>query len=107
MDGQVALPYLSDYLYTFDYNYNSICYNDPYSCTLNSPVSWLLNYMHATLDIRRTNNCVLYIDKSGGFVFSSDIRRQRAIYPVVHLKNNIYVTNGNGTSATPYEIKLK
>ena len=31
--GQVALPYLSDYLYTFDYNYNSICYNDPYSCT--------------------------------------------------------------------------
>ena len=96
--GKVGLISLSDYSYTFAYNYDNTCYNDIYNCNTNS---WMkFNNITWTMTPSSNSNNVYTIGDS--LHNPSEIHD---IYPVAYLKYNTVIEGGNGTLNDPYVIR--
>ena len=127
--GKVALMYPSDYGFavgdTRDIGGNRItasrsdCLAKDLSsftgnyCYLND---WLWSYSEQSLitPSTRTNHTALYIWGSGGedddgnvVNYYDNLAIGMEASPVVYLKENVYITNGDGSIESPYELGLK
>ena len=112
--AKVGLMYLSDYGYSVT---NANCSHtstnlDSYNTAACGGKAWLLKYGYewtSTPDFFASSG-VFYVD-SHAYVHSADAGNGYGVRPVLYLKSNIYVTNGNdanvGTRTNPYKIAIK
>ena len=112
--AKVGLMYLSDYGYSVT---NANCSHtstnlDSYNTAACGGKAGLLKYGYewtSTPDFFASSG-VFYVD-SHAYVHSADAGNGYGVRPVLYLKSNIYVTNGNdanvGTRTNPYKIAIK
>ena len=97
--GKISLPYPSDFYYTFGLNYNNNCFNKLKKCNnswMNINNNWFLNSIN---DINKASNL------NNNKLESSDIFNKLNIYPVLYLKENVQIVEGNGSIEQPYKLK--
>ena len=102
-DGMVGLMYPSDYGYaagntcvtgTDPYNYDGGCKNKDW--LYNSNISqWLMSPYSGN------SNGAFYVGSSG-FVFGGDVYFANSVRPVFYLSSSASISEGEGTSASPY-----
>lgn len=107
----IGLMYPSDFAYTFSNGVNDVCYNDLSGCN-NFSSSWL-DYIGEEWLISPSydNNKAVYAVDSGYFRSEGDESRVEyyakyscAVRPVVYLRHDIKVSDGDGTEDNPYII---
>ena len=97
--GKVAIMYPSDYYYTFGKGYNLECFDKQKKCNnswMNINNNWFLNFFNDINKVSNLNNNKLE---------SSDIFNNLKIYPVIYLKENVQIVDGNGSKSRPYKLK--
>ena len=111
--GKVGLMYPSDYGYATSggsttnrnaclnkglYNWGSSSYSD---CKNND---WLYNSSinQWTIMPHASNSLSVFVVFSTGYLSNYYVSRSLGAHPVVHLKSNIKITEGNGSKETPY-----
>lgn len=82
------------------FNWNDSNYSD---CKNND---WLLNTSKVqwTIGQRADNSDNVFIVISTGYVGNNRANNARAARPVVHLKSNIKITSGTGSSTNPFVL---
>ena len=103
--GYVALPYSSDYAYTFANGVNDICYNTSNSCSSKTAsLSWMFKESYMWLiNSSVTNATNIFFVYDSGFISNGSASRLQGVAPVVYLKQNTKLT-GTGTSTDMYKI---
>ena len=103
--GYVALPYSSDYAYTFANGVNDICYNTSNSCSSKTAsLSWMFKESYMWLiNSSVTNSTNIFFVYDSGFISNGGASRLQGVAPVVYLKQNTKLT-GTGTSTDMYKI---
>ena len=111
--GKVGLMYPSDYGYATSggsttnreaclnkelYNWDSSDFSD---CKNND---WF-NRGQWTLTTRTSRSRDVFTVDSPGSLSSYGVRSTLGVYPVVHLKSNIKIVDGDGSSSNPYTLK--
>ena len=127
--GKIALPYASDYGYASDfrlcnkklseYAENSDCYlkNWMYSI-FTADENWLINPNatndHNVLSVFRYHKPVVhqgrvwYFTEYIGIVYEQRTASEvKGIAPTLYLNKDIDISTGNGTSDTPYQLKIE
>ena len=104
--GKVALPYPSDFAYTYAYNYNTSCYNTPFNnSNCSSKESWFQKglYAHATIATIYSGRNI--ISATGqALLIGIDSSRARFIHPSIYLTSSLNVTGGTGTKEKPFTL---
>ncbi len=115
-NGAVGLIYPSDYGYASTDNecitnlragvsYENETWN--YSNTKCKNNNWLhKNNNYWTISPNLNDSIYVFFVYSNGFVHSYSASNAYEVFPVVYLKSNIIIENGNGTSDDPYILKL-
>lgn len=109
--GKVGLMYLSDYGYSSrggnTYDYTS-CLNHSFIWSSEcKSSSWLVRSQVFMTPISRLDRAFdVWVMGEDGSVNSFDTATSFPIYPVVHLKTEIKVANGDGSLLNPYELVL-
>ena len=110
--GKVGLVYVSDIAYSLNSNLtdkadciNRNWYDDEDKCWSKS---WILsgNGMHTLTPVKETASQIYGEHSFGGDLFANGAEEADWIYPVVHLKNNVVIDSGEGTSANPYKLTM-
>ena len=106
-DGKIALMYPSDYGYA---SRDENCKENLNSSNCKNN-NWLSNNLYKwTLSRTIEINTVLRIASSGELYTSGwdgyGTNGTYNIYPVLYLKSNISISNGDGTSSNPYKLKI-
>ena len=110
--GEIALMYPSDYIYTYALGVDDTCYNTPNSCNDGTAASgWLYKsaYYQWTLIPRIHGNDVYYINSNGKVINGDSSPGAPSLFgtrPVVYLKPNVRIKEGDGTSISPYQLEL-
>ena len=100
--AKIGLMYVSDYMYASGYNES----NSTITCTNreNSSQNWLFKGIEWTLTpFYSYNNNVFGVNESGG-VSTYSCNGGNGIRPTFYLKEDVYVTGGNGSFDNPYTI---
>ena len=103
--GKIALMYLSDYYMPYGMGVDTSCYNNPNSCSSYYDTHWLENniVMYYLTPISSGNYVYAYLYMTG--VSSSSTSVQRNIQPVLYLKSNVKIVDGNGSADSPYVLR--
>ncbi|MBS7020970.1 MAG: type II secretion system protein [Firmicutes bacterium] len=101
----IGLMYPSDYGYAA----RSTCSNDLYNYTApncSTSGNWLyITSRYQWLQTPQSNSALYaFLVDNSGYVDRGNITTAYALRPVIHLKSNIGITGGDGTSANPYVI---
>ena len=99
--GTIGLIYPSDYLYTFSLGADNV-----YENNVNYKKTWMykLAKSESWTMIKKSDNNIAYYT-SNNKILSNEIN-EKYIYPVVYLKYNTIISEGNGSYANPYYIEL-
>ena len=106
-NGKIALMYPSDYGYA---SRDENCKENLNSSNCKNN-NWLFNNLYKwTLSRTIEINTVLRI-ASGGELYTSGwdgygTNGTYSVFPVLYLKSNISISNGDGTSSNPYKLKI-
>ena len=111
--GKVALMYPSDYVYTYAYGVDTVCYDQPSSCKESAggyPASGWMYFSHSGFEwfISSTtkNSGESMCIYSQGHVYSYNTSTPSLTRPVLYLKSNVKIISGNGTIDNPYKLSL-
>ena len=107
--GNVALMYPSDYIFTYALGVDDTCYNTPGSCNNSTPSNgWLYRPGHYqwTLASDSSDTSYVFYVRSSGIVNNYYASMSYGSSPVVYLKSNIRIKEGDGTSISPYKLEL-
>ena len=109
---KIGLIYPSDYLYTFGYGIDDICFNDGYKCKSETngvpQSSWMYDGKQvATITLTHANGYCIFNIANGGYVTYTTVSDNYSIKPVVYLSEKVKIKSGNGTIDNPYKIEMK
>ena len=115
-EGKVALMYPSDMYMTYAKGVNTTCYNDPNQCSSGTPTtSWV--YKSNVLEGGLTVNATWFVSPYAGssahafFVYGDGYldfyggRYTYGVRPVVYLKSDVQIFDGDGGEENPYKLK--
>ena len=128
--GKVGLMYPSDYIYTFSLGIDDICYSDGSNCdTGNAELSYLYNSSVNQWLISPSNSfssnqvsnilstgkihlvgvrCGSAISTYAGDPYTCYYQSNNfGVRPVVFLKSNVNIIDGDGSSSSPYQLIIK
>lgn len=108
--GKVGLIYPSDYAYATDF---SVCNNLPttwkeennLSCKTNNWLYQTDKPLWTITAVTNNNTNALSITKDGNIDNNQTVATASQIRPVVVLKSNVSITDGDGTKENPYQLK--
>lgn len=108
--GNIALMYPSDYIFTYALGVDDTCYNTPGSCD-NSTASngWLYRSGYHQWTLAPISSTAVHgfsVRSSGLVSYLSTVASSNGSSPVVYLKSNIRIKEGDGTIDNPYEFEL-
>ena len=110
--GKVGLMYPSDYLYTYALGINEACFDSQRQCDIrtgeipswiyNGKTQWMITYD------KKDYNPLAILSAGGPYTIigSYDETNALGVRPVVYLKKDINITNGNGSSSNPFSLSL-
>lgn len=107
--GNVGLIYPSDYIFTYALGVDDICYNTPGSCNNSNPLNgWLYRSGHYqwTMMPSLSGYLVFLIDSDGKIYRLNDAKFSYESLPVLYLKPNVKIKQGDGTIDNPYIFEL-
>ena len=125
--GNIALPYASDNYYIYGYGVDNTCFNEPWSCgqlywnsSLSEPGDATKGWLYNGNIYQNYNSSIWLIDHYlyvyyGYNIYSGNLFPSASmvgyttsgVRPVLYLKNNTYIVDGNGSSTSPYQIELR
>ena len=115
-EGKVALMYPSDMYMTYAKGVNTTCYNNPSTCDSGTPTaSWI--YKSNVLEGRSTVDVIWFLSPLAGSpsseyaaisngklgIYSGYIKS--GVRPVVYLKSDVQIFDGDGSKGNPYKLK--
>ena len=115
-EGKVALMYPSDMYMTYGNGVNATCYNDPKLCNSASLAStgWIYNSNVLEgapivlpawfLSPFAGNFWDVFLANSDGYLDDFPGDEANGVRPVVYLKSDIQIFDGDGTSGNPYKL---
>ena len=99
--NSIALMYVSDYGYATSDECTS--YLDSYNSDICKNNNWLFSASNENVLTPNLNDgAVCQIDSKGGVLANSCVNVKRSVRPVLYLKADIKVADGDGTSNNPY-----
>ena len=99
--GKISLMYVSDYGYATSNECTS--YLDSYNSDICKNNNWLFSASNENVLTPNLNDgAVCQIDSKGGVLANSCVNVKRSVRPVLYLKADIKVADGDGTSNNPY-----
>jgi len=105
--GEVGLMYASDYGYaasgssclnTALVSYNSSCMN----------TDWLFDssYRWTIVPYSNGSSQVFYVHSTGYVNYNSADETTRSVFPSIYLKSSVVISDGDGSSSNPYQLKF-
>lgn len=108
--GEIGLMYPSDYVYTYSLKVNDKCYNNPNWCSdENSKTGWLYleSYHEWTMISYLSNDSYVYhIGIQGHLGYQNNSDWAFDIRPVLYLKPEVKIKQGDGSIDNPYIFEL-
>ena len=125
--GKIALMYVSDEYMVYANLVDEICYEFPDKCGATwldeygiATESWIYNTNKRdgnqtsngnwTITPRQSDNhFIITIEGNFGMIYPmlGEAQYNNAVRPVLYLKSNTYIVDGDGSSTTPYKIELR
>lgn len=115
--AQVGLFYPSDYIYTFAKGIDNTCTNTPRQCATNgNPSRSWMNGVFLSTDYSRSvtpfsdeqnpEDCVFAVCEGGNIAptYPLTVTNNGAALPVVYLRGDLWVIDGDGRKDTPYVL---
>ena len=114
-NGVMALMYPSDYIFAYSLGVDDSCYTNGYNCGTSSEKnsSWIYNSNNnKTCWLLSTNSSGPYY--AAGVIWNGSVRfnssfpvsAANAIHPVLYLKPEVKIKQGDGTKDNPYVFEL-
>lgn len=109
--GKIGLIYPSDYLYTYAYGVDEICYNDGSKCNTNSSANpnsgWIFNGTNQWTITSYSKDSYLMVVLYPSILMLGGRGRggNFNVRPSLYLKPSVKIVGGNGEKDNPYQLK--
>ena len=104
-------PYVSDYILTYSFGIDTICYNTPTNCKTNTGANpssgWLYSgLIKWTIDLFNNDSNRIYMISANGHIYYVASNLSYNGTPTLYLKPDVKIKSGDGSIDSPYEFEL-